>query len=143
MTKRQKAREKDPTIPRIGGGSKGGKKRRPGPGRPPAHVQEKLKTAREQVFAARERLFQNADNAAVVLIAAMLGRLQGSDASSQERAASRLLSKVGLGDTLKVDSGPPVVVNLGDMPGHPKPDDPGLEDEALEDPDAHDDPAGA
>lgn len=99
----------------------GPKKRRPGPGRPPAHVQAQLAKGRASVFEARRLLMEAAAAAARTKIKAMQGKLLDSDARTMDAAADSILKKVGIGDTQKVDvtMDPPVVVRFGGMEGFP------------------------
>lgn len=111
---------------KVGRGARGGtakEHRWNAAGRPSAHMQARLRKARETIERARIKLGENAERAAQRLIDAMDGLLEGSDASTQQSAADRVLKKVGIGDVSKLDvvGGPAVVVRFGDMKGHPSP----------------------
>lgn len=132
-------------VLKIGTGSRGGKgprAQRQHGGRPTAHEQEIRRTAREQILRTKEAIGQESYAAFETLRDAHLGKIDPEESMARQRAADSLLKKAGIGDTVKIEGGPPVIVNLGGMPSYPKPgsDVDGLE---PEDPDAHSDPPGA
>lgn len=133
-------------VLKIGRGSRDGKgprAQRQHGGRPTAHEQEIRRTAREQILRTKEAIGQESYAAFETLRDAHRGDIVDPQESvARQRAADSLLRKAGIGDTMKIEGGPPVIVNLGGMPTYPKPDADvdGLE---PEDPDAHGDPPGA